>query len=50
MVWWGWLVLAVVVAIIAVGALLAVQAHRRRGGVIVDPAQPPGTGDGGAGR
>ena len=47
--WWLWLVLALVVVIVAVGVLLAVQARRRRGGVIVDPTHSPRTGDGGAG-
>ena len=46
--WWVWLILAVVAVFVAAGALLAVQVHRRRGGVIVDPTHSPRTGDGGA--
>lgn len=41
--WWVWLVVIVVMAVIAVAGFLAIQARRRRGGVIVDPARSPRT-------
>ncbi|HEY3923695.1 MAG TPA: hypothetical protein VGL75_03975 [Acidothermaceae bacterium] len=34
--WWVWLVVALVVIAMLVVAVLAVQARRRRGGVLVD--------------
>lgn len=32
--WWGYLILVLLVVVIAVGAVFAVQARRRSGGVI----------------
>jgi hypothetical protein len=37
--WWAWLVVALAVIALSVVAVLAVQARRRRGGVIVDPSR-----------
>jgi hypothetical protein len=34
--WWAWLVIALAVIVLSVVAVLAVQARRRRGGVLVD--------------
>jgi heme/copper-type cytochrome/quinol oxidase subunit 2 len=34
--WWAWLVIAFAVIVLLVVAVLAVQARRRRGGVIAD--------------
>jgi hypothetical protein len=34
--WWAWLVIALAVIALLVVSVLAVQARRRRGGVIVD--------------
>ncbi len=43
--WWGWVLVAIVVLALAVGALLAVQAKRRKGGVIVgEPRVDDATG------
>lgn len=44
--WWGWVIVALVVIALLVGAFIAIQARRRKGGVIVDPAGPATT-DGG---
>ncbi len=33
--WWGWLILVVAVVAVSVGVLVAVQARRRSGGVII---------------
>ncbi len=41
--WWVWLVLIAVVVVVLVGGYLVIQVGRRRGGVIVDPAQSPRT-------
>jgi hypothetical protein len=41
--WWVWLILIAIVAAALVGGYLAIQVRRRRGGVIVDPAQSPRT-------
>ncbi len=38
--WWMWLVLVLVIAALAVGGLLALQARPRRGGVIVGGSAP----------
>lgn len=35
--WWGWVIVAVAVIVVIVGVTLAVQARRRRGGVIINP-------------
>lgn len=41
--WWGWVIVAVAVIIVLVSVTLAVQARRRRGGVIIDPSGPGGS-------
>lgn len=41
--WWVWLIVIAVVAAVLVGGFLSIQVRRRRGGVIVDPAQSPRT-------
>lgn len=33
--WWGWLILVAAVVAVSVGVLVAVQARRRSGGVII---------------
>ncbi|GGF97734.1 hypothetical protein GCM10007304_09580 [Rhodococcoides trifolii] len=33
--WWGWLILVLVIIAVIVGAVLAIQAKRRSGGVII---------------
>ncbi|MEO3935299.1 hypothetical protein V3N99_00925 [Dermatophilaceae bacterium Soc4.6] len=53
--WWGWLIVVVGVIVILVGLFVGLQARRRRGGVIVNPAAGTGSdagqgpGDAGAG-
>ena len=42
--WWVWVIIVVVVLAILAGAVLAIQARRRKGGVIVDPGRSPRTG------
>jgi len=43
--WWGYLILVLLVVVIAVGAVFAVQARRRSGGVIsLDSEKKGGTG------
>jgi hypothetical protein len=39
--WWAWLVIALAVIALLVVSVVAVQARRRRGGVIVDPSRRP---------
>lgn len=39
--WWGWLIVVLVVLAILVGAVLAVQARRRRGDVIAGSNKGP---------
>ena len=41
--WWVWLIVIAVVVAVLVAGLLWIQARRRRGGVIIDPAQSPRT-------
>lgn len=36
--WWGWLIVALVLVAVLATAVFAVQARRRRGGVIVAPS------------
>lgn len=45
--WWQWLLLVVVIVLALVGVFAAIQASRRKGGVIVDPASSPRTKGGG---
>ncbi len=45
--WWGWLIVGVVVVAVLVVGAIAVQARRRRGGVIVDRGRAKGSGRGG---
>jgi len=48
--WWGWLIVAVVVIAVLAVAFVAIQARRRKGGVIVGkPGSGPGAGPGGRG-
>jgi hypothetical protein len=42
--WWAWVLIVLVVIALSVGGFLAVQARRRRGGVIIDPGDRPGSG------
>jgi hypothetical protein len=45
--WWGWLILVLVVIAVIVGAVLAIQAKRRAGGVIIaDTTNVQKSGDG----
>jgi hypothetical protein len=46
--WWGWVIIAVAVIALVAVLLLAVQARRRRGGVI--QGSPDGSGAGRGGR
>ncbi len=39
-----YLIIAVVIIALIIGAVLFIQARRRKGGVIVDPARPAGRG------
>ncbi|MEO6414029.1 MAG: hypothetical protein ABIO48_15685 [Pedococcus sp.] len=39
--WWVWVILIVAIALVLVASFLWIQARRRRGGVIIDPAQSP---------
>ena len=41
--WWLWLIIVVAVLVVAIGAVLAVQARRRSGGVISMRNEPGGT-------
>jgi hypothetical protein len=41
--WWVWLIIIVVIVAVLAWSLIAIQARRRRGGVIVDPAKSPRT-------
>ncbi|MDV8009004.1 hypothetical protein [Rhodococcus sp. IEGM 1318] len=44
--WWTWLIIVIVIAALAVGAFIAIQAHRRTGGVIIsDPDTSTHGGD-----
>lgn len=47
--WWVWVVIVAVVIAVLVAIVGAIQARRRKGGVIVDPAQSPGPRRGGGG-
>lgn len=38
--WWGWLIVALVLVAVLAAAVFAVQARRRKGGVIVEPSHP----------
>ncbi len=41
--WWVWLILIAAIAVVLMAGVLAIQARRRRGGVIIDPTQSPRT-------